>query len=203
MLTGSSQLTRGTLGGSDIRAGLCRFIPACAGNSSKSMPGAPSNTVHPRLRGELKSIEGIDICWCGSSPLTRGTQSKALPRTVPRRFIPAYAGNSFSLSHHPIHYSVHPRLRGELPPKSSFGDMNIGSSPLTRGTLYRGGGGVFPYPVHPCLRGELSVSSFRSPSSPGSSPLTRGTPQQISGATGIPRFIPAYAGNSAKLETEA
>ena len=134
MLTGSSQLTRGTLGGSDIRAGLCRFIPACAGNSSKSMPGAPSNTVHPRLRGELKSIEGIDICWCGSSPLTRGTQSKALPRTVPRRFIPAYAGNSFSLSHHPIHYSVHPRLRGELPPKSSFGDMNIGSSPLTRGT---------------------------------------------------------------------
>lgn len=33
MLTGSSQLTRGTLGGSDIRAGLCRFIPACAGNS--------------------------------------------------------------------------------------------------------------------------------------------------------------------------
>ena len=155
MLTGSSQLTRGTLGGSDIRAGLCRFIPACAGNSSKSMPGAPSNTVHPRLRGELKSIEGIDICWCGSSPLTRGTQSKALPRTVPRRFIPAYAGNSFSLSHHPIHYSVHPRLRGELPPKSSFGDMNIGSSPLTRGTLYRGGGGVFPYPVHPCLRGEL------------------------------------------------
>ena len=195
MLTGSSQLTRGTLGGSDIRAGLCRFIPACAGNSSKSMPGAPSNTVHPRLRGELKSIEGIDICWCGSSPLTRGTQSKALPRTVPRRFIPAYAGNSFSLSHHPIHYSVHPRLRGELPPKSSFGDMNIGSSPLTRGTpfshrnicvlqrfipAYAGNsdaaGTVFyESAVHPRLRGELASLQTSFTPLAGSSPLTRGT----------------------------
>ena len=188
------------------------------------MPGAPSNTVHPRLRGELKSIEGIDICWCGSSPLTRGTQSKALPRTVPRRFIPAYAGNS-QLRQPPLSApAVHPRLRGELDILRGKWESPDGSSPLTRGTLNAGRGSrnfyagsspltrgtrlvftgsIFPIPVHPRLRGELSVSSFRSPSSPGSSPLTRGTPQQISGATGIPRFIPAYAGNSAKLETEA
>ena len=114
MLTGSSQLTRGTLGGSDIRAGLCRFIPACAGNSSKSMPGAPSNTVHPRLRGELKSIEGIDICWCGSSPLTRGTLLKLYGR-----------GNG---------ETVHPRLRGELFLEGVLFFSAVGSSPLTRGT---------------------------------------------------------------------
>ena len=175
---------------------MCRFIPACAGNSSKSMPGAPSNTVHPRLRGELKSIEGIDICWCGSSPLTRGTQSKALPRTVPRRFIPAYAGNSFSLSHHPIHYSVHPRLRGELYLARLQQISYCGSSPLTRGTLNYGnrryrrrrfipayaGNSTFCVAsgnrrtVHPRLRGELFIG--------------------VEVAFFPTRFIPAYAGNS-------
>ena len=73
---GSSPLARGTRISASSASCSTRFIPACAGNSPKSMPGAPSNTVHPRLRGELQSIEGIDICWCGSSPLTRGTPSE-------------------------------------------------------------------------------------------------------------------------------
>ena len=93
-LDGSSPLARGTLGGSDIRAGLCRFIPACAGNSSKSMPGAPSNTVHPRLRGELKAKLYPELCQDGSSPLTRGTPSASPIIQFIIRFIPAYAGNS-------------------------------------------------------------------------------------------------------------
>ena len=93
-LDGSSPLARGTLGGSDIRAGLCRFIPACAGNSSKSMPGAPSNTVHPRLRGELTTWACSPLPLRGSSPLTRGTLSICADLVVPFRFIPAYAGNS-------------------------------------------------------------------------------------------------------------
>ena len=175
MLTGSSQLTRGTLGGSDIRAGLCRFIPACAGNSYERkkvteytsvhprlrgellwskiisnnavrfIPAYAGNspkriaptiglTVHPRLRGELGSKERQSPRPGGSSPLTRGTHRLTPDAQRDRRFIPAYAGNSAYFSQSPKPQTVHPRLRGELPPKTSFGDMNIGSSPLTRGT---------------------------------------------------------------------
>ena len=113
-LDGSSPLARGTLGGSDIRAGLCRFIPACAGNSSKSMPGAPSNTVHPRLRGELSRYVQISLYLSGSSPLTRGTRSRMFPLRSDRRFIPAYAGNSQFPLYRCGQDTVHPRLRGEL-----------------------------------------------------------------------------------------
>ena len=135
MLTGSSQLTRGTLGGSDIRAGLCRFIPACAGNSSKSMPGAPSNTVHPRLRGELIAVPPFKQSRIGSSPLTRGTRTPVSTGSREPGFIPAYAGNSYANDLRSGIYSVHPRLRGELALEIQRVNSITGSSPLTRGTL--------------------------------------------------------------------
>ena len=182
MLTGSSQLTRGTLGGSDIRAGLCRFIPACAGNSSKSMPGAPSNTVHPRLRGELAPNFKFLLRSTGSSPLTRGTRL-------------VFTGSIFPIP-------VHPRLRGELSVSSFRSPSSPGSSPLTRGThfdavekkvfdrfipAYAGNSetlkmGAAALSVHPRLRGELSIA------------LARVVP--------ICRFIPAYAGNSNRTAKE-
>ena len=199
MLTGSSQLTRGTLGGSDIRAGLCRFIPACAGNSSKSMPGAPSNTVHPRLRGELICETGKYSLEDGSSPLTRGTQLAIRQRERGRRFIPAYAGNSRVRESLLFDSAVHPRLRGELKVKVKKVFILLGSSPLTRGThqsidevrvnarfipAYAGNSSEpqrfwQPVSVHPRLRGELAKKSIYCSSVPGSSPLTRGTLQAI------------------------
>ena len=110
---GPPSLAQGTRIAVGFSTSISRFIPAC---------------------GELSKPSWAIVQLDGSSPLARGTQDLDRLGYVADRFIPAYAGNSFSLSHHPIHYSVHPRLRGELPPKSSFGDMNIGSSPLTRGT---------------------------------------------------------------------
>ena len=115
MLTGSSQLTRGTLGGSDIRAGLCRFIPACAGNSYERKKVTEYTSVHPRLRGEL--------LW-----------SKIISNNAVR-FIPAYAGNSNQAAPTPSKMPVHPRLRGELGSKERQSPRPGGSSPLTRGTL--------------------------------------------------------------------
>ena len=93
-LDGSSPLARGTQDLDRLGYVADRFIPACAGNSSKSMPGAPSNTVHPRLRGELICETGKYSLEDGSSPLTRGTQPLTSQKTIYRRFIPAYAGNS-------------------------------------------------------------------------------------------------------------
>ena len=50
---GSSPLTRGTLLGMYRAHKRCRFIPAYAGNSPGFEYERPSDSVHPRLRGEL------------------------------------------------------------------------------------------------------------------------------------------------------
>ena len=178
MLTGSSQLTRGTLGGSDIRAGLCRFIPACAGNSSKSMPGAPSNT--------------------GSSPLTRGTLELILTRQPSQRFIPAYAGNSRQERPSGAKSTVHPRLRGELPAPIAAVAVMDGSSPLTRGTQTIVFRVLRRVRFIPAYAGNSQDNRRGRKLAPGSSPLTRGTRSVRVGAVQVIRFIPAYAGNSSR-----
>ena len=92
--TGSSPLTRGTLG---LRPAFLK-----------------SPTVHPRLRGELV-IRLASICkLLGSSPLTRGTHAVRERGKNVCRFIPAYAGNSEHCKQASDETSVHPRLRGEL-----------------------------------------------------------------------------------------
>ena len=55
-----------------------------------------------------------------------------------RRFIPAYAGNSYSLQIEEPSIAVHPRLRGELDQGGGIGVETNGSSPLTRGTQING-----------------------------------------------------------------
>ena len=50
---GSSPLTRGTRAKHDTGPNNQGFIPAYAGNSSVSLTISRSQTVHPRLRGEL------------------------------------------------------------------------------------------------------------------------------------------------------
>ena len=93
-LDGSSPLARGTL---SICADLVvpfRFIPAYAGNSTGTTLAALSQSVHPRLRGELCQRIQRKMRYRGSSPLTRGTHGKRGQVEPNRRFIPAYAGNS-------------------------------------------------------------------------------------------------------------
>ena len=49
---GSSLRTRGTATGPTRKEPRLRFIPAYAGNGSRSAPTTPANTVHPCVRGE-------------------------------------------------------------------------------------------------------------------------------------------------------
>ena len=51
---GSSPLARGTPSRTLRRKPSIRFIPACAGNSISDGPSIVVDTVHPRLRGELR-----------------------------------------------------------------------------------------------------------------------------------------------------
>ena len=95
-----------------------RFIPAYAGNSAKKNPQIGAYPVHPRLRGELHISSLETYQKRGSSPLTRGTRNPRFKNSLRMRFIPAYAGNSDSVSPQSNLSAVHPRLRGELAQKT-------------------------------------------------------------------------------------
>ena len=157
----------------------------------------------------------------GSSPLTRGTPPRRICEPRRPRFIPAYAGNSSSISTELKGAAVHPRLRGELGQTISSGCIPSGSSPLTRGTravsrplhgfsrfipAYAGnsclsGRLLFGSSVHPRLRGELEKAPQLSSGSERFIPAYAGNSATWHVASTVVRFIPAYAGNSLKMVT--
>ena len=134
LIAGSSPLTRGTRQARHWLRYPSRFIPAYAGNSRETVSRSKSKSVHPRLRGELRLQLPGGRLHNGSSPLTRGTQLAIRQRERGRRFIPAYAGNSFHSIQQHTSSPVHPRLRGELRNCRIDNGLPFGSSPLTRGT---------------------------------------------------------------------
>ena len=193
---GSSPLTRGTRLSYRGFLSPFRFIPAYAGNSGYEEYITVVRTVHPRLRGELPQIVIDAIGYGGSSPLTRGT---LLPRHLllrHLRFIPAYAGNSYSVGQSWFLRAVHPRLRGELAIYSNNLKMSSRFIPAYAGNSFYKRHEYDILAVHPRLRGELSGRNFNVVNQCGSSPLTRGTHRRVKCSITSPRFIPAYAGNS-------
>ena len=213
---GSSPHTRGTHK-TRYRPGWGpRFIPACAGNATKTKE---KNLSPP-----------------GSSPHARGTHRGGDDPIRPVRFIPAYAGNAASRCSMRARISVHPRMRGERSKKPRTFWRHFGSSPHTRGTprpslcspsdrrfipAYAGNARDrsarhHRQAVHPRIRGERALTIggaiLAAGSSPhtrgtprcflglpcrcGSSPHTRGTPAHTLAQLAVFRFIPAYAGNA-------
>ena len=176
---GSSPHTRGTPAADDPMTALVRFIPAYAGNARSAIP----------RHGAV----------CGSSPHTRGTLGGKLDALRHVRFIPAYAGNALALHAGTSSPAVHPRIRGERPVETGGADVAVGSSPHTRGTLFRGGWHRLCSTVHPRIRGERLYCARAAAIRDGSSPHTRGTPLGSHCWRSNPRFIPAYAGNAKSL----
>ena len=91
---GSSPLARGTPGAGRGRPRVARFIPARAGNTIVERARHRPGQVHPRSRGEHRPEGAARANPFGSSPLARGTRPRAGGQHVPRRFIPARAGNT-------------------------------------------------------------------------------------------------------------
>ena len=159
----------------------------------------------------------------GSSPRGRGTARTQRTRPVPRRFIPAWAGNRNRTVWEPWQSSVHPRVGGEQARRPSRANARNGSSPRGRGTVRRGawrrraarfipawaGNSFYPrsgptnFAVHPRVGGEQSTSDAIMSSSGSSSPRGRGTATQTLRATPGRRFIPAWAGNSVAAKRHA
>ena len=131
---GSSPRGRGTDLDELPPAVAVRFIPAWAGNSRSAQGIQSVSAVHPRVGGEqiiaIPDMKPQD----GSSPRGRGTAAPDRADGPGPRFIPAWAGNSWSVPSRPARRSVHPRVGGE----QSFSARPMwragGSSPRGRGT---------------------------------------------------------------------
>ena len=131
---GSSPRVRGTDQSPRESTNGLRFIPACAGNSSRQDHPGPSRTVHPRVCGEQFFWQSATGPVVGSSPRVRGTAALRSGCDRGNRFIPACAGNSRAGLRQCRRCAVHPRVCGE-----QFGpwfDLDVvgGSSPRVRGT---------------------------------------------------------------------
>ena len=133
--SGSSPLARGTHRPASLAKEEIRFIPARAGNTPTDGQSTPGRPVHPRSRGEHRSMPGTLAASSGSSPLARGTHRLHPPGEPGRRFIPARAGNTCLSRVWRFSATVHPRSRGEHLPPVRIMQSETGSSPLARGTL--------------------------------------------------------------------
>ena len=219
---GSSPPVRGTPGRGTRTEAHQRFIPACAGNTSRYLLRNGRRPVHPRLCGEHAAPGAHSSSPIGSSPPVRGTLPPIDAGKACCRFIPACAGNTVRAHTRGPDAPVHPRLCGE-----HFGDLTVkagvtGSSPPVRGTrcLRLGFGRVLRFipacagntvirlainerpPVHPRLCGEHLEAFGARVQEYGSSPPVRGTPTLESHVWGDQRFIPACAGNTRQTQHE-
>ncbi len=131
---GSSPRVRGTGHRTHLDPDQQRFIPARAGNRTNESFGVSPAPVHPRACGEQS--EGVSVSGrdSGSSPRVRGTGFTSPVWTMPRRFIPARAGNRGNRALPVGSMTVHPRACGEQHIGADVSGGRVGSSPRVRGT---------------------------------------------------------------------
>ena len=133
---GSSPLTRGkrTL---RVTAGILRrLIPAHAGKTVQAENPNSQHRAHPRSRGENGRIMADTTSGAGSSPLTRGKRSRGEKAGGGGGLIPAHAGKTEARGAEVNVSQAHPRSRGENDSHRVIGDLQEGSSPLTRGKRF-------------------------------------------------------------------
>ena len=194
VIRGSSPLSRGIRKPDHLPLMVDGIIPALAGNTSYISCGVHPPRDHPRSRGEYGPELTRIRPDLGSSPLSRGIRSEGSRRMLPKRIIPALAGNTPDRRHEGRIHRDHPRSRGEYlrVPHPDGGQQ--GSSPLSRG-IPEGRRGdysadrIIPALAgntwsrsfcllsgwdHPRSRGEYADPGPWSPLAGGSSPLSRG-----------------------------
>ncbi len=189
---------RGTPARARRRRACFRFIPAYAGNTRSPRRPSRVRTVHPRVCGEHARRTVSNWMTVGSSPRMRGTLTWTTPRPVSRRFIPAYAGNTLTPREtERLQGGSSPRMRGtqRCQPRPALIGRFIpayagNTSACRRHCRVRA--------VHPRVCGEHRSLGVTKSGRGGSSPRMRGTPITKGRQMGTIRFIPAYAGNTAR-----
>ena len=213
---GSSPHTRGAHHPDKTASGAGRIIPAYAG-STRTRPAARTpHRDHPRIRGEHAVQRPTGVPPLGSSPHTRGALDELRDRHSAFRIIPAYAGSTEAYLQVEPFQPDHPRIRGEHLPVRLERNVEVGSSPHTRGArfkvvAYLDALGIIPAYAgstsrprrrrrtradHPRIRGEHAALASQAHSIAGSSPHTRGAPWRPGVCRWGARIIPAYAGST-------
>ena len=131
---GSSPLARGTSGVPYSPPGVCRLIPARAGNMPGQFFRVGRLAAHPRSRGDHVSMNSPCGVSVGSSPLARGPRGILRPLCALAGLIPARAGNTYEPGFPFVPCWAHPRSRGEHSSSTGKITLTLGSSPLARGT---------------------------------------------------------------------
>ena len=130
---GSSPRGRGIRDAKAEHAVAFRFIPAWAGNTRCPQGPITGLAVHPRVGGEYAAWTSAYACCVGSSPRGRGIPGSRSAGASSRRFIPAWAGNTWRIVLESAKAPVHPRVGGEYGnPYPSLLFVG-GSSPRGRG----------------------------------------------------------------------
>ena len=96
---GSSPLTRGKREARPSATTCKGLIPAHAGKTPSRDSESPTNTAHPRSRGENSHRMGGTEFPEGSSPLTRGKLTPYEKALITRGLIPAHAGKTVEARH--------------------------------------------------------------------------------------------------------
>ena len=220
---GSSPRMRGTPYGTVVAKVTPRIIPAHAGNTRIVSFQFQRIWDHPRACGEHTSLPTVSFIAMGSSPRMRGTPVIIVPEAYGVGIIPAHAGNTVNCGVTCLVNGDHPRACGEHRSVDEVLDGAEGSSPRMRGTPTRwsytlrcgriipahaGNTGILfssaPQPGdHPRACGEhggypVSYGEYR-----GSSPRMRGTLGGDRLKSHIAGIIPAHAGNTRTLRTQA
>ena len=116
---GSSPHARGTLVCCGDHASAGGIIPACAGNTDRTVRMRRKPRDHPRMRGEHAVSAVTCVTSWGSSPHARGTRQFDHREKGTPGIIPACAGNTMIIMCRVQINRDHPRMRGEhhsLPP---------------------------------------------------------------------------------------
>ena len=89
---GSPPRARGHGPSSSMRVWMRRFTPACAGTCTPRYYRDLDNSVHPRVRGDMKCLSAHTRDDLGSPPRARGHGRWGDFSIARRRFTPACAG---------------------------------------------------------------------------------------------------------------
>ena len=215
-MLGSSPLTRGKPGDRARDARPEGLIPAHAGKTIASTASNGMQRAHPRSRGENPRRPGACRPAVGSSPLTRGKQTRRVDADRFLGLIPAHAGKTLRRARTMFWSWAHPRSRGENTWLHKDTGLPSGSSPLTRGKrghppTRRLRVGLIPAHAgktcelgvhqrhrraHPRSRGENAAGIASVALTQGSSPLTRGKRTNSPPFKRAGRLIPAHAGKT-------
>ncbi len=110
---GSSPRVRGTRPTCWTPKTIAGIIPACAGNTRAVSRSIAASRDHPRVCGEHRQIQLVEIVHLGSSPRVRGTLHFLVDDSHGFGIIPACAGNTIRSRVMILWRRDHPRVCGE------------------------------------------------------------------------------------------